>query len=277
MKIFMITLSLLLASQLMAQPEFRVTKKGSGQPVLLLPGFTCTAEVWQDIETTLTPNHELHLMTFAGFGDTTPISFPWLPQIKEALLTYVEENKLHKPVIIGHSMGGTLALWLAADHPDVFSKVIVVDGLPAMGALMMPNYDSEKIAYETPYNKQMLEMDTTAFKNMATQMAGSMTLNKAKVPQLTEWILQADRETYVYGYTDLLKLDLREDLSNITIPVTILAATHPYGKEMAEATYNSQYKQLKKYDIYFAENAGHFIMFDQPEWFKQKIASELEK
>lgn len=67
----MITLSLLLASQLMAQPEFQVTKKGSGQPVLLLLGFTCTAEVWQDIETILTPNYEINILTFVGFCSTS--------------------------------------------------------------------------------------------------------------------------------------------------------------------------------------------------------------
>ena len=277
MKTLLIALSLLMSFSVLAQNEFQVTKKGNGPPIILLPGFTCTAAVWENIEAGLTPNHELHLFTFAGFGDTPPIAFPWLPKIKEAIVKYVADNKLEKPIIIGHSLGGTLALWLAADHPDVFSKVIVVDGLPAMGALMIPDYDSGKIGYESDYNKQLLQMDADSFKTMAAQMANAMTLNKDKVPQLIEWSLQSDRETYVYGYTDLLKLDLRSKLSQITIPVTILAATHPFGKEMVASTYTTQFKALKNYDIYYAENAAHFIMYDQPEWFQQKIVSEIQK
>ena len=74
----------------------------------------------------------------------------------------------------------------------------------------------------------------------------------------------------------LLKLDLREDLSKIKVPVTILAATHPYGKEMAQKTYEEQFKNLSGYDLRFAEGAAHFIMYDQPEWFMTQIKEQLK-
>ena len=87
----------------------------------------------------------------------------------------------------------------------------------------------------------------------------------------------SDRETYVYGYTDLLKLDLRQDLENIRVPVTILAATEPYGYETAKSTYKIQYKNLKEYDLKFAQGAKHFIMYDQPDWFLQNLKVALKK
>ena len=90
-----------------------------------------------------------------------------------------------------------------------------------------------------------------------------------------EWMVQADRETYVYGYTDLLKLDLREDIRKINIPVSILAAAQPYGLEMAQRTYTEQYKNLKNYDIVFASDAAHFIMYDSPQWFQEKLNAIL--
>ena len=144
-----------------------------------------------------------------------------------------------------------------------------------MGALMFPDYNGENIVYETPYNTQVLEMDDIAFKKMAEQMAVSMSNTEEKHGQLLEWILQSDRKTYVYGFTDLLKLDLRKDLVKVNIPVTILAATQPYGKEIAEKNYREQYQNLNTYSLNFAEGAGHFIMFDSPEWFKDQIKSEL--
>jgi hypothetical protein len=55
----------------------------------------------------------------------------------------------------------------------------------------------------------------------------------------------ADRGTYVYGYTDLLKLDLRDSIKNIKVPVTILAATEPYGEATVKQTYLDQYKNLE--------------------------------
>ena len=235
-----------------AQTEaFEVIVKGEGQPVLFFPGFTCTSEVWEDSVEELSKNYECHVFTFAGFGEVAPIEKPWLPKIKEAIIDYVKEQELENPIVVGHSLGGALGLWLATDENHPYSKVIVVDALPSTGALMMPNFNSEDIVYESPWNKQMLAMDEPSFEKMARQMATGMTLNTQKRQQITDWIIQADRETYVYGYTDLLRLDLREDIAKINIPVTVLGATHPYGKEMANTTYENQYKKLENYNLEF--------------------------
>ena len=259
-----------------AQTPFEVTVKGEGQPVLLFPGFTCTGEVWEETVTELSKNYECHIFTFAGFGGVAPIEKPWLPKIKEGIIKYVEKEKLKDPIVIGHSLGGALGLWLATYDNHPYSKLIIVDALPSTGALMMPNFKSENMVYDNPWNKQMLEMDAEAFEKVATQMASGMTLNTDKHQQLKDWIIQADRKTYVYGYTDLLKLDLREDIAKINIPVTVLGATHPYGLEMAKQTYEGQYKNLKEYTIEFAEGAAHFIMYDQSEWFLNQIRKELD-
>ena len=173
-------------------------------------------------------------------------------------------------------MGGTLGLWLASDNPDLFSKLIIIDALPAMGALMIPDYDSQNIQYDTPYNQKMLTMDDAAFETMATQMAAEMTQNTEKRQQLTDWIIKADRETFVYGYTDLLKLDLRSALSKIKIPVTILVATEPYGQDMVEKNYGEQYQNLDDYSVCIAEGSSHFIMYDKPDWFLSQIKSALK-
>lgn len=274
-KIFTCAFLLLLTTKVSAQ-EFEVTVTGKGKPVLLFPGFANTGEVFNGIVKDLSAHYQVHAFTFAGFGKVAPISFPWLPKVKDAVSRYVKTNHLNQSIIIGHSLGGVLGLWLAAEEPKTFSKLIVVDALPAMGVLMIPNYKSENMVYDSPYNKQMLEMNDQDFKKMTEQMAQSMSLNKAVHQQLSDWMIMSDRKTFVYGYVDLLKLDLRDKLSNIVIPVSILAATQPYGKSVVETNYRGQYKNLKNYTLNFAENAGHFIMYDQPEWFLKTIKSELQ-
>lgn len=256
-------------------PAFEVSVVGEGSPVLLFPGFTCTGAVWDDTVSELSKEYECHVFTFAGFGEVPPIQKPWLPKIKEEIEAYVAFRELQNPIIIGHSLGGTLALWLASEENHPFSKLILVDALAATGALMIPNYNSDQIAYDTPYNKQQLEMSKEDFGKMADQMATGMTLNKEKQGQIKEWMLQADRETFVYGFTDLLKLDLRESIANISIPVTILAASHQYGETMARKTFSEQFKNLKDYKIEFAADAAHFVMYDQPIWFLEKVKKSL--
>jgi pimeloyl-ACP methyl ester carboxylesterase len=129
--------------------------------------------------------------------------------------------------------------------------------------------------YNNPFSKQQLNMDSATFLTMAGQMAAGMCLNKVKQKQIIDWMIQADRKTYVYGYIDLLKLDLREEIANIQIPVVVLAATFP-SKQAAEETWNKQLAKLPNKTIFYAENAAHFIMFDQPEWLIAKIKENLQ-
>lgn len=259
------------------QPPFKVEIVGQGDPILLFPGFTCTGEVWADTADQLKKTHECHIFTFAGFGDVPAVERPWLSKIKIGIENYIEKNKLSKPALLGHSVGGTLALWLAADRPDNYGRLVLVDAIPATAAIMMPNIKSEDMTYDNPYNEQLLNMNAAQFKAMAIQMTAGMTLNEEKRDQLVKWITMADRKTYVYGFTDLLKLDLRDQLDKIKTPVTILAATQPYGKETVVKNYKDQYANLAEYKIFFAENAAHFIMYDRPAWFSEKIKEAFEK
>ncbi|WP_324024686.1 alpha/beta hydrolase [Maribacter sp. BPC-D8] len=274
-KILLFGLLILSSLSITAQAEpFKVEVTGEGDPILLFPGFTCTGDVWNETVSELSKNYECHVFTFAGFGDVPAIEKPWLPKIKDRVVEYISENKLDNAVLVGHSLGGALALWMAADG-NSYKELIIVDALPSTGALMMPDFKSEYMVYDSPYNKQLLAMNDTDFEAMVQQMANSMTKEQSNLERIKDWMIQADRETYVYGYTDLLKLDLREDLAKINTPVTILAATEPYGLEMAKSTYELQYKALTEYTIEFANGSSHFIMYDQPQWFIENLKNAL--
>lgn len=276
-RIFFIAVISLIHFSLFAQNQaFEVSVVGSGDPILLFPGFSCTGEVWQDIVLELSKTNQCHVFTFAGFGAVPPIEKPWLPKIKESISKYISEHHLQHANIIGHSLGGSLGLWLASENGAQFKNIIVVDALPSTGALIIPNYESEAIVYDHPFNQSLLAMEDNNFEVMAGQMAAGMALNKNKHDQIKAWIVGTDRETYVYGYTDLLKLDLREDLSKISVPVTILAATQPYGEEAVKSIYADQYKNLSGYTIKYAADAAHFIMYDQPEWLLKNISEVLD-
>lgn len=252
-----------------------VEVSGKGEPILLIPGFTVPGEVWNPLVKELENNYECHVVTLAGFGGKAPVEFPWLSKVNNALNNYIKQNELNNITIIGHSLGGTIATWLACRENSLVSDIILVDALPAAGALMIPNFNPDDLAYDSPYNNQQLAMSDEQFEQMATSMSQGMSLNKKAQERIKSWILAADRKTYVYGYTDYLKLDLREDLRNITTPTTIIAATKPYGKDMAIKTYKEQYTNLENYNFILADNAAHFIMLDQPDWFLQTIKTVL--
>ena len=269
-----LTIVSLFISKSYAQNSFDVVVKGKGEPILLFPGFGCPNDVWNKTVAELSKTNECHLFTFAGFGNVSPIEMPWLSTIKDDVLNYVKTKKLIKPILLGHSLGGTLSLWLASLEPDLFKKVIVVDALPCVAALMIPNYSGEKFPYDNPQSKMMMDMGEEEFQAMNTRSAGFLSLNKDKQNLIVKWMNMADRKTYVNGYVDMLNLDLREEIAKIKIPVAILAATFP-DKNVVKSTYESQYKNLLNVKIHYAENAAHFVMFDQPDWFIKNVIQSI--
>ncbi len=283
-KLFKIILILIVAvtatsSVIMGQVRKSETKQtvaiktvtiGKGKPILFFPGFTVPGSIWKETIENLTLKRKSYLFSYAGFNGNKPIEIPWYSTIKNSIIEYIRVNNLSDIIIIGHSMGGNLAVDIASELPNKVSKIVIVEALPCMRAVMMPNVPAESLYYESPYNKQMLEMDNKQFENMAKMMASNMTLNTEKTDILTSWILEADRKTWVYGYTDLLKLDLRNKLSKIKCETLILGT--PYqSKEIAKENYEKQYANLPNKVIKMASNSKHFIMFDQAEWFYKTI------
>lgn len=276
MKKLIIYLLLAWAVQSPGQPAIKIEKSGKGTPVIFLPGFITPGAMWTETVKNLNGRYETHLVSYAGFNGNTPIAMPWYPALKKELLEYVNVNKLTQLKLVGHSMGGNLAVDLAAELGNVVDKVIIVDALPCMREVMMPGVPAEALHYESPYNKQTLEMTDEAFLKMADRMAQGMTLVTEKQEAIKAWILEADRETYVYGYTDLLKLDLRPSLSQIKIPVLVLGAPFP-SKEIVVPNFEKQYTNLANKKIEIAPGGRHFIMFDQPDWFYNQINSFFAK
>lgn len=261
----------------MGQTTFTVQVTGKGEPVFLFPGFGCPGEVWEETAGELSKTYECHIFTFAGFGNVPAIEIPWLPKIKDEIISYTNSLQSGKPVLIGHSLGGTLSLWLTSSEPNMFKKAIVVDALTCTAALLNPNYrKGDFYEYDNPQSNNILNMSNEEFKAMNEQSVPFMCLNKEKQNTIVSWLCMADRKTYVYGYVDYLNLDLREDISKIKIPVIILAATAYPDKNSIQATYNSQYQKLPGIKILYADNSAHFIMFDQPEWFIEKIKENVK-
>lgn len=55
---------------------------------------------------------------------------------------FIKEKNIEKPILIGHSMGGGLALALAADFPYIVRRIVIVDALPCLMALTNPEFKS---------------------------------------------------------------------------------------------------------------------------------------
>ncbi len=86
---------------------FEVKTSGHGKKsILLLPGFACSGDVWNETRVVLEKEYTCYTFTMAGFAGVTPQPNASFKNWEKAIAQFIEQNKIDKPVIIGHSMGG---------------------------------------------------------------------------------------------------------------------------------------------------------------------------
>jgi N-formylmaleamate deformylase len=135
----LLALSLALASALAAQQPFQVKVSGHGQPMILIPGLSSSGETWDTTVARYQDRFECHVLTVAGFAGVPRIPAPMLDQVRDGLAAYIREHKLNKPVIVGHSLGGFIALTLGAKYPDLTGRLVIVDSYPFLAGITNPN------------------------------------------------------------------------------------------------------------------------------------------
>jgi len=269
--IFALLLANLVLSAFAQKSAIRVEVTGKGSPLVFLPGFGCPGSVWNQIVDVLKIDHECHVVTYAGFDGVQPVDTLWLSAVGQSISRYISGKHLENVTVVGHSIGGTFGLMLCAEPLNQVKKLVVVEMLPCIGMMMIPDYKPEYITFDNPYNQKLLAMNISDFKAMQKQMAANMCTDTIGQRQIVDWMMTADRKTYVHGYTELMRLDLRETLKTIQQPVLILAAGKYPTKEQILKTYEDQYLNLKNKNLKFVDNSAHFVMYDQP----QKLSEEL--
>lgn len=256
---------------------------GSGRPVLMVPGLASGAsEVWRKTCEALQPGVQCHLVQLPGFAGAPPVqASPWLPAMRDAVLAYVAAQKLERPVVIGHSLGGTLALMLAAEQPARIGPLVIVDALPFLAGIRAPDAtaaDAEKMAAAMRTQMQTATPEQrAAHRQMSARGMSRTPEGQARVVAMGE---RSDPATVAQAMTELWATDLRPLLPRITQPVRVLgawAAYAPMGGTLASTrgTYERQYAALPQAEIRMSEQGYHFLMWDDPDWLLAQVREVL--
>ena len=253
---------------------------GKGQPMIMIPGLTCDGAVWDTTIAALGDKYQYHVLTLPGFAGQAPLEnleAGFFEQIKTLVYQYIEDNHLEKPIIVGHSLGGFLALQIGIEKPDLAEKLVVVDALPFMTAIQMPTATEESAK---PFAQNMkaqmkaaanqTEEQRRAFQQMNLQ---SLIRNKDFIEIATDWGVSSDLNTLAQAMYEMYTTDIRADLAKIKTPTLVLgawAAYEAYGstKESVMSMYKAQYAKHEHLSLDISDTGYHFIMWDDPEFFQ---------
>lgn len=101
-------------------PSLFFKEAGDGPPLVFLHGFCETHEIWDDFLRPLSEDFRVLLPDLPGFGKSEILPTPFtIDDVGDAVAKWLTEIKVSKAVVVGHSMGGYIALSMAAMHANL--------------------------------------------------------------------------------------------------------------------------------------------------------------
>lgn len=245
------------------QPKsFTVQVTGKGRPIIFIPGLGCPGEVWDGTVKHL-DGYQSHVLTLAGFAGTKPISKPLSATVRKELARYIRSHRLENAVVVGHSMGGFIAYWLAANLPDVVSGVIVVDAGPAL---------SGDVEEAKQLRDQWRGATDEQFAERTKVMFSGMTNDPKHLAPILDDVAKSDRKTLGDAVYELMTTDLRDEMHEIKAPVLVVLADGGLQDRIKQ-----QVAPIPHHEVVVLKNTHHFVMYDDPDGFYRAIDKFLAK
>ncbi|MFD1611034.1 alpha/beta fold hydrolase [Sphingomonas tabacisoli] len=259
-----------------------VTTEGSGPDVVLIHGLASSPRVWKGTIEKV-PGYRYHLVQIAGMGATPPggnAQGAVVAPVAEEIARYIREEKLGKPAVIGHSMGGTIAMMIAARHPEEVGKLMVVDMHPFIGLMfggptatadsVRPIADAMRARSAKATAEERAaerERTITSMINTASERPGPLEDSRASNP-----------DEVANAFSELIVTDLRPELKAITAPTTVLyvmPAGAPFTDAQLDTVYKAAYADVQNVTLKRVPKSAHFIMLDAPDAFAEDVKAFL--
>ncbi|MGH7019815.1 MAG: alpha/beta fold hydrolase, partial [Brevundimonas sp.] len=251
-----------------ASDRIQVAVEGQGPDVIFIPGLSSSPTVWQGTVDHLNGAYRIHRIQVNGFAGapaeanaTGSVAAP----VAEEIARYIREQGLTKPAVVGHSMGGTMGMMLAARHPDLVGKLMVVDMIPFMGAMFgPPGTTAESV---TPVADQVYAAQSASprdqYLTQAKAAVTGMIKTEAARPGPLADVEASDQQVSASAFRELIVTDLRPELPKITAPVEVLYVKFNDPRmtdAITDAIYQMSFSTLPGAKLKRIDDSAHFIM-----------------
>jgi pimeloyl-ACP methyl ester carboxylesterase len=247
-----------------------VTVRGNGPDVVLIPGLAASAGIWNGTVAAI-PGYRYHIVQVAGFAGTPARGNARgrvAAGVADEIARYLVQAGLSRAAIVGHSMGGSIAMMLAARHPEAAGKVMVVDMVPApAGPFGLPGPVAGPLARLIGGGFQGVERGRRELQALVGRFGS------------TDWLkTRSDVDVVGRSVEELLATDLTADLRRIRAPVTVVYACAEPVKltcPTVGGVYARAYSRRPGTRLVRVEGSGHTIMADKPAAFRAALGAFL--
>lgn len=231
---------------------------GQGNPIILLHGWGTNKDTFSSLSNLLKNNYEVHLIDLIGFGKSEEPFKPFsLSDYVYFLNDYIRRNNLNKPIILGHSFGGRIAIKYASMFKNI-DKLILVDSAGIKKKKTLKN-KIKILRYKLKKKWYKLTKNSVKYKHLINNSGSYDYRHSSTIMKAT--------------LSKIVNEDLKKDLKDIYVETLII-----WGKDDKETPYNDALimnKLLRNSGLVTLENTGHFPYLESKYEFNKIILTFL--
>ena len=243
---------------------------GRGRPVILLHGWLESWGLWQETIDFLCRSYRTYAIDFWGFGesDKKRESFT-VPDFVLLVNEFMEKLGIKNAPLVGHSMGGTVSLSVAINHPEKVSKVVVI-GSPIEGSSLSVLLKLASVRVIASLVYRMMDV-----LKLGIRLAAPVITRESQWPAMIHKDLNnVTLESFLLSISSLRQTNLTPYLPPIYQPVMGMYGDRDVIVNPNQWSILDTY--LQRVQIERFQKAGHFIMLDEPRQFKNTLKSYLD-
>lgn len=237
-------------------------KLGNGKNLIMLHGWKQDVSTFHNISEILKKHFTLWLIDLPGFGRSeTPKTDFTVEDYSDIIAEFIKTNKIQKPNLLGHSVGGRIGIVLASKHPEIINKLVLEDS-----AGIRPKRDLIKFLIY-PFAK--------LFKYLMPNFLGLKNKLRHKFyKNLESDYLNAGKLKGTL--TNILKEDLTPHLSKIKNQTLIIWGENDPNQESSPRNARIMYRKIPHSKLEFIDKASHFPHLTHPQKFLYYVLDFLE-
>jgi pimeloyl-ACP methyl ester carboxylesterase len=251
-------------------------KYGEGPPLIILHGLYGSSDNWVSVGRELAENFAVYLIDQRNHGKSPHTADHNYDLMKEDLREFMEQHAIEKAIILGHSMGGKVAMFFAADYPEKISHLIVVDISPRS----YKTTSSSQLKMHESIIRAMYNIDFYGIQNR--QEIDDILAKSIPQDRIRQFLLKNIHRSKDNEYSWSINIKtIKNELRNIMdgldenqpaitgFPVLFIKG------EKSDYIMNKDKEVIMNIfpysDFETIPNAGHWLHAEQPELFMEKV------
>jgi sigma-B regulation protein RsbQ len=237
--------------------------------LIFIHGWNLNMRYWDDQVRFFRPRYRILNVDLAGHGNSGRDRSHWtVESLARDITNIMEKESISKAILVGHSMGGAVALQVWEKAPEKVIQIIGVDCFKDVGFQITEEFKNSFREHLTKFKRNYPEMaDEFARQNIRTK-------NRVVINRIVKDYKKADPKIALAVYSNVVHKSAveKEKLQRIPFPLFIIGSDYSPVNEAALAKY-----ARRGYEIIPVYGSGHFPMVEQPQQLNIALDSVFRK